>query len=77
MKCRVVSIFSGTRLFDARMHYHSRCFRTMVMKDHEDEIVGVQLINAIDHQTSPDHRVFAGGPGLAEFISTSRRRPLP
>jgi len=41
--------FSGTRKFDEKMHYRSKSFLTVPMKNHEGEIIGVlQLINAID-----------------------------
>lgn len=63
--------FSGTRLFDARMHYRSRSFLTMVMKDHEDEIVGVlQLINAIDHQTGQTIAFSQADQSLAESLTS-------
>jgi HD-GYP domain-containing protein (c-di-GMP phosphodiesterase class II) len=39
--------FSGMREFDQEMHYHSKSFLTVPMKDHDGEIIGVlQLINA-------------------------------
>jgi len=44
--------FSGTRAFDKKMHYRSKSFLTVPMKNHEGEIIGVlQLINAIDPKT--------------------------
>ncbi len=44
--------FSGTRAFDEKMHYRSKSFLTVPMKNHEGEIIGVlQLINAIDPKT--------------------------
>lgn len=44
--------FSGMREFDQEMHYHSKSFLTVPMKDHDGEIIGVlQLINAKDPVT--------------------------
>jgi HD-GYP domain-containing protein (c-di-GMP phosphodiesterase class II) len=44
--------FSGTKIFDRKMGYHSQSFLTVPMKNHEDEIIGVlQLINAQDPTT--------------------------
>ncbi len=44
--------FSGMRKFDQEMHYHSKSFLTVPMKDHDGELIGVlQLINAKDPLT--------------------------
>lgn len=44
--------FTGTKIFDQKMGYHSRSFLTVPMKNHEKEIIGVlQLLNAQDKET--------------------------
>ncbi len=44
--------FSGTRNFDKVTGYRSKSFLTVLMKNHENEIIGVlQLINALDPET--------------------------
>lgn len=40
---------SGTKQFDQERNYHSKSFLTVVLKNHEDKIIGVlQLINAME-----------------------------
>lgn len=44
--------FSGAKLFDQKMNYHSQSFLTVPMTNHLNEVIGVlQLINATDKNT--------------------------
>lgn len=44
--------FSGTKIFDQQLNYHSRSFLTVPMKNHLNEVIGVlQLINSMDPET--------------------------
>lgn len=41
--------FSGPKLMDEKLHYHSQSFLAIPLRDHENKIIGaLQLINAMD-----------------------------
>jgi HD-GYP domain-containing protein (c-di-GMP phosphodiesterase class II) len=45
--------FTGTKAFDQKNNYRSKSFLSIPLTNHQGEIIGIlQLINAIDHQTS-------------------------
>src|SRR5438132_11599980 len=63
--------FSGTRNFDKKTGYRSKAFRTVPMKNHESEIIGVlQLINATDPKTGEIVAFSSADQRLAESLAS-------
>lgn len=60
--------FSGTKLFDQRMGYHSQSFLTIPLKNNAGRVIGVlQLINALDPET---HAVIPFDDDLQQMIES-------
>jgi CheY-like chemotaxis protein len=60
--------FSGTKVFDQRMGYHSRSFLTIPLKNNAGRVIGVlQLINAQNPET---HEVIAFDDDLRQMIES-------
>ncbi len=63
--------FSGPRRFDERMGYRSKSFLTVVLKDHDAEILGVlQLINATEHRSGETVAFSEADQRLAESLAS-------
>ncbi|MDM8547121.1 HD domain-containing phosphohydrolase [Candidatus Venteria ishoeyi] len=62
---------SGMRDFDAKMHYRSKSFLTVPMKNHENEVIGVlQLINATTPETKAIHPFTRSEQELVESLAS-------